>query len=60
MKHLLHAPIYLLVALASAALAGLQPDEAGMPDAGAMVAVTDQVLGSLTVEDVSQPPAQAE
>lgn len=60
MKHLLHAPIYLLVALASAALAGLQPVEAGMPDAGAMIAVTDQVLTSLAVEDASEPPAQAE
>lgn len=60
MKPLLHAPIYLMVALASAALAGLQPAEAGMLDAGSMVAVTDQVLTSLAMEDVSEPPAEAE
>jgi hypothetical protein len=60
MKPLLSAPIYLLVALASTALAGLQPGDAEVLDAGAMVAVTDQVLSSLVLEDTSGPPAQAE
>ena len=56
----LHAPIYLLVALISAVLAGLQPVEAGPLDARTMVAVTHQVLSSLAMEDASGPPAQAE
>lgn len=60
MKHLLHAPIYLLVALASAAVAGLQPVEADSFDAGTMAAVTHQVLSSLAMEDASAQPAQAE
>jgi len=60
MKHLLHAPIYLLVALASAAVTGMQPAVADPFDARTMVAVTHQVLSSLAMEDASVQPAQAE
>ncbi|WP_374567419.1 hypothetical protein [Ideonella sp.] len=56
----LHAPLYLLVALASAALAALQPVEAESLDAGSVVAITDQVLTTLAVDDASAAPAQAE
>lgn len=56
----IYAPLYLLVTLASTALAALQPVEAGSLDAGSMVAITDQVLTSLAVDDTSAAPAQAE
>jgi len=56
----MHAPTYLLIALACAALAALQPVEAESLDAGSMVAITNQVLTSLAVDDTSAEPAQAE
>jgi len=56
----IHAPLYLLITLASAALAALQPLEADALDAGSMAAITDQVLTSLAVDDTSGAPAQAE
>jgi len=56
----IHAPLYLLITLACAALAVLQPVEAGSLDAGSMAAITDQVLTSLAVDDTSGAPAQAE
>jgi hypothetical protein len=56
----IHAPLYLLIAVVSAALAALQPVEADALDAGSMVAITNQVLTSLTVDDTSGAPAQAE
>ncbi len=59
MKHS-HAPLYLLIAVASAALAGLQPVDADALDAGSMVAITNQVLTTLAVDDTSAAPAQAE
>lgn len=60
MKTFLHAPLYLTVALACAALVGLQPVDATMLDANAMVAVTDQVLSSLVLEAASDAPSRAE
>ena len=57
---LLHASIYLLVTLGSAAVAGLQPAEPEALEAGTMVAVTHEVLSSLAMEDASAPPSRAE
>ncbi|HEX5682977.1 MAG TPA: hypothetical protein VFY73_02980 [Ideonella sp.] len=56
----MNAPTYLLITLACAALAVLQPVEAESLDAGSMVAITNQVLTSLAVDDTSVAPAQAE
>ena len=56
----IHAPLYLLITLASAALAALQPIDADALDAGSMAAITDQVLTSLAVDDTSGEPAPAE
>ena len=58
MKQLLHAPTYLMVALACAALAGLQPVDGMVLDANAMAAVTDQVLNSLAPEVASETPSR--
>jgi hypothetical protein len=56
----IHAPLYLLITLASAALAALQPLEADALDAGSMAAITDQVLTTLAVDDTSAAPGPAE
>lgn len=56
----LHAPLYLLIALGCAALAGLQPVEAESLEAGSVVAITDQVLTTLAVDDTSAGPVQAD